>query len=83
MVLLRSSISLGQILTRCTNIHSIALTSSTVQEDIGCNNVSLHKLELGDSLSLGFPGNNIGIQTAVLPWQLLVMGFGLVVIPWH
>ena len=46
-------------------MHSIVLTSSTVKEHIGCNDVSLHKLELGDSLSVGFPGNNIRIQIAV------------------
>ena len=47
-----------------------------MKEDIGCNGVSLHKLELGDNLRVGFPGNNIGIQIAVLPRQLL-MEFGI------
>ena len=54
-----------------------------MKEDIGCNGVSLHKLELGDSLSVGFPGNNISIQTAVLLWQLLLMEFGIAVLPWQ
>ena len=55
------SVSLGQSLA-CINIHSFGWTSSTVsEEDIGCNDVSLHKLELGDSLSVVFPGNKIGI----------------------
>ena len=64
-------------------MHSIVLTSSTVKEHIDCKDVSLHKLELGDSLSVGFPGNNIRIQIAVLPWQLLMMEFGIAVLPWR
>ena len=64
-------------------MHSIALTSLTVKEHIGCNDVSLHKLELGDSLSVGLPGSNLGIQIAVLPWQLLMVEFVIAVLPWQ
>ena len=55
------AVSPGQSLA-CINIHSIGLTSSTVsEEDIGCAGVSMHNLELGDSLSVGFPGKEFGI----------------------
>ena len=52
------------------------LVSSTVKEDVGCNDILLHKLELGDNLKAGFPRNNIGIQIAASPWQLLMAEFG-------
>ena len=35
-------------------MHLIVLISSTVKEDVGCNDVSLHKLERGDNLRVGF-----------------------------
>ena len=33
---------------------------------------------LGDNLRVGFPSNNIGIQIAVLPWQLFMMEFEII-----
>ena len=42
-------------------MHLIMLISSTVKKDVGCNDLSLHKFELGDNLRVGFPRNNIGI----------------------
>ena len=34
----------GQFLASCMNMHSIVLIRSTVKEDIGCDDVSMHKL---------------------------------------
>ena len=52
-------------------MHSIVLISSTVKEEIGCEDVSLHKLELGDDLLAKgrMSSTNIRIQIAVLPWR--------------
>ena len=33
------------------------------EEIIGCNVVSMRKLELGDNLSVRFPSSSVGIQT--------------------
>ena len=57
-------------------MYLIVLIGSAVKEDIGCDDVSLHKLQLGDNPRVAFPGNNIGTQIAGLPWQLL-MEFGI------
>ena len=62
-------------------MHLIVLISSTVKEDVRCNDVSLHKLERGDYLRVGFIRNNIGFQIAALPWQLLMVGFGIAILP--
>ena len=59
------------------------LISSTVKEDVGCNDVSLHQLELENTPRVGFPRNKIGIQIAALPWQLLVVESGIAILPWH
>ena len=40
-------------------MHLVVLISSTVKEDVGCNDVSPHKLELRDNLRVGFPRTNI------------------------
>ena len=58
-------------------MHLTVLTSSTaMKEGVGCNDLSLHKLELGANLRVRFPrNNNIGIQIATLPWQLLMVEF--------
>ena len=49
------------------SIESIDLISSTVKRDTGCNEISMHKLESGDILRIGYPSNHIGVQVAVLP----------------
>ena len=43
---------------------------STVNKDIGCNDVHCTSLGLGGILRVGFPSNNNVIFTAILPWQL-------------
>ena len=65
------------------SIESIDLISSTVKRDTSCNEISLHKLESGDILRIGYPSNHIGVQVAVLPWKLLRMLFGIAVSPWQ
>ena len=60
-------------------MHFIVLISSTAKEDVGCNEVSLHKLELGDCVGVGFLRGNIGIQIAALPWQLMILEFGIAI----
>ena len=67
-------------------MHLNDLISWTVKEDIGCNGVARHKLELlmGDNLRVGFPrNNNIGIQIAASPWQVFMLEFGIAVLPWQ
>ena len=51
----------------------------TVRENISCNDESLRKLDLGYYSNVRFTGNNnnIGIQTHILPWQLLKMELGI------
>ena len=38
-----------------------------MKEDIGCDDVSLHKIGLGDDITVGFPTIYTGVQIAVLP----------------
>ena len=64
-------------------MHLIVLISSTVKAGVGYNDVSLHKLELGNNLRVGFPRNNVGIQITALPWQLLMVEFGIAILPWQ
>ena len=62
------------IVYTCMNIQSTVLSSSTVKQDIGCYDVSLHKLELGHDLRIQVPSITTSIQVAVLPWQLMKDG---------
>ena len=48
-----------------------------MKEDISCNDVVLHKLDLGDNLSVGFSANHVSFQSTVLPWQLLIIKFSI------
>ena len=54
----------------CIKKHSSKLTNPRVKNDIGCNDISRHKLLVRTQPQGGIIVNNIGSQIAVLPWRL-------------
>lgn len=56
---------------------------SPVKNCTGNNDISLSKLALRGNQTVEFPGDKVtGVQMAVSPWQLVIMEFGIAVLPW-